>query len=142
MRSARGGDICALSSVGCEVTPYAIRASAAARESRTHSPWSRETQTLMIVDRGGALERRASTRFGEQRQLSWRRFLPGLVGKRGRIVAGKAMVGELRAQRIALLVTHGTINTFDRQEREGVGADEGAHAFEIVRRRQQLVALR
>ena len=71
-----------------------------------------------------------------------RRFLRRLVGQRGRIVAGEAVVGELRPQRIALLVAHGAVDALDRQERERIGADEVAHAFEVMGRRQQLVALR
>src|SRR4051794_6643563 len=44
-----------------------------------------------------------STRLGEQRQLPRRGVLAGLVGQRRRIVAGEAVVGELRPQRIAPL---------------------------------------
>src|SRR5262249_58250066 len=84
----------------------------------------------------------ASARLGEERQLPRRSLPPALVGQRGRIVTGEAVVGELRAQRIALLVAHRAVDAFDRQEGQRIRPDETAHAFEVVRPRQWLVALR
>src|SRR6516162_7675807 len=84
----------------------------------------------------------ASARLGEQRQLPRRSLPPAPIGQRGRIVAGEAVVGELRAQRVALLVAHSAVDALDRQEGERIRADETAHAFEVVGRRQELVALR
>ena len=45
------------------------------------------------------------------------------VGQRGRIVAGEAVVGELRPHRVAPLVAHGAVDAVDREEGERVGAD-------------------
>src|ERR1700721_2237504 len=81
------------------------------------------------------------TGFGEQRELARRGVLRGAVGQRGRIFAGEAMIGELRARRIAALLAHGAIDALDRKEGERIGADEFAHAFEIVGRGQKLVLL-
>src|SRR4051794_10845835 len=75
---------------------------------------------------------RSSARFGQQRQLPWPRCLIVAVGERGRIVAGEAVVGELRARRIALLDAHGTVDAVDRQEGKRIRADELAHALEIM----------
>ena len=52
------------------------------------------------------------------------------------------MVGELRTRRVAAFLAHGAIDAVDRQEGERVGADELPHAFEIVRRGEELVLLR
>ena len=59
----------------------------------------------------------------------------------GRIVAGEAMVGELRPHRIAALIAHGAVDAVDREEGERIRADELAHAFEVVGGGEQLVAL-
>src|SRR5215469_18226177 len=86
-------------------------------------------------------KRRLSARFREQGELTRRGVLGGPIGKRRRIFAGKAMIGELRAGRIAALFAHRAIDSIDRKECERVGADEFAHALEIVRRGKELVAL-
>src|SRR5207249_3480137 len=62
--------------------------------------------------------------------------------ERGRIVAGEAVIGELRLRRVALLIAHGAVDALDRQKGERIRADEAAHPLEIVRRREKLVALR
>ncbi len=77
----------------------------------------------------------------QQRQLPRACFLRGLVGERRRIIAGEAMVGELRPHRIAAGKAHGAVDAVDRQEGQRIGADELAHAFEIVGGGEQLVAL-
>src|SRR6516225_9191882 len=82
-----------------------------------------------------------SARFGEQRELAGRGVLRRAVGQRRRIFAGEAVIGELRTHRIAALLAHGAIDAFDREEGERVGADELPHAFEIVRRGEELVLL-
>ena len=69
------------------------------------------------------------------------RLLRHAVGERGRVFAGEAMIGELRPHRIAALLAHGAIDALDREEGERIGADELAHAFEIVGRGQELVPL-
>src|SRR5580692_12931799 len=79
--------------------------------------------------------------LGQKRQLARRGDLGGPVGERGRIVAGEAMVGELRAQRIAPLVAHGAVDALDREEGERIRADELAYAFDVVGGGQELVAL-
>ena len=68
--------------------------------------------------------RHSSARLGEQRELARRRVLRRAVGERGRIFAGEAMVGELRADRIAAFLAHGAIDAFDRKEGQRIGADE------------------
>src|SRR5579885_3354532 len=84
----------------------------------------------------------ASARFGKERELVGHDFPRHAVGERGRIFAGEAMIGELRPRRIAALFAHGAIDAVDRKEGERIGADESAHALEIVRRSKQLVLLR
>ena len=73
--------------------------------------------------------------------MPWLRLVPVLVGERRRIVAGEAMVGELRPHRIALLAAHRAVDAVDRKKRQRIGADERAHAFEVVIGGQELVAL-
>src|SRR5262245_49823731 len=63
-----------------------------------------------------ALNREGSARLGQERQLARRVVLRGLIGEPGRIVAGEAVVGELRARRVAHLVAHGPVDALDRQE--------------------------
>ena len=82
-----------------------------------------------------------SDRFCQQRQLPRARLLCAEVRERGRIVAGEAMVGELRPRRVATRQAHGAIDAIDRQEGQRVGADKFAHALEVVGRGQQFVAL-
>src|SRR5437016_4021193 len=84
----------------------------------------------------------ASARLGEQRQLPRRVIARALVGEWGRIVAGEAMVGELRPLRIAPLVAHRAVNAFDREEGERIRADEAPHLLDGVGRGEQLFALR
>src|SRR5580700_5296057 len=79
--------------------------------------------------------------FSEQRELARRGVLRRAVGEWGRVFAGEAMIGELRPHRIAALLAHGAIDALDREEGERIGADEFAHAFEIVSRGQELVLL-
>ena len=79
--------------------------------------------------------------FSQQGQLAWAGFLRGEIGKRGGIVAGKAMIGELRPHRVASRETHGAINTVYRQKCQRICANEFSHAFEVVGGREQLVAL-
>src|SRR5205823_10358532 len=86
--------------------------------------------------------RQNSTGLGKQRQLPRRRIRRAEIGERRRVVAGEAMVRELRTHGVALRITHGAIDAIDGQEREGIGANELAHAFEIVGGCQELVALR
>jgi hypothetical protein len=63
-----------------------------------------------------------------------------MVGERGRIVAGEAVVGELRAQR-SRPQAHRAVDAVDRQEGQRIRADEGAHLFERMGGGEQLVAL-
>src|SRR6478735_11771696 len=86
--------------------------------------------------------RGASTRFRQQRQLPWLALLPGLVGEPGRVFAGKAVIGELRLDRIARLKAHRLVDALDREEGERIRADEFSHALEVVGRGQELVELR
>src|SRR5262245_11818514 len=93
IRSARGGGIDVLSS---------FRTS-----ERSAGIHSLQIPTIRVRKGGpGAVppSRVASTRLGEQRQLPRRCFVAGLVGERGRIVPGEAVIRELRFQRIALLI--------------------------------------
>src|SRR5712692_4044124 len=80
-----------------------------------------------------------STRLRQERKLSRRGV--GAVGERGRIVAGEAVVGELRAQRVAALLAHGAVDAFDRQEGERIRAEYPAHLRDGVVSCEQLVAL-
>src|SRR5947208_78169 len=82
----------------------------------------------------------SSTRLGEQRELARARGLRGLVGQRRGIFAGEAMVGELRADRVAALEAHRAIDAVDRQESQRIGADEAAHAFHVMVGGEQLLA--
>ena len=86
---------------------------------------------------------RATNQLASARSESWRGVATSAVRSvsGGRIVAGEAMVGELRAQRIAPLVAHGAIDALDREEGERIRADERAHAFDVVGGGQELVAL-
>src|ERR1700758_4973204 len=68
-------------------------------------------------------------RFSQQRQLRASRIAE-LVDETGRIVAGEAMVGELRLSRIAAVIAHGAIDSVDGEEGERVGADKPAHLLE------------
>src|SRR5215470_8243430 len=79
--------------------------------------------------------------FGEQRQLSRAGVLGGLIGEGRRVVASEAVIGELRPRRVASLETHRAVDAVDRQEGEGIRADEFPHALEVVRGGEQLVAL-
>src|SRR6185437_7900191 len=81
-------------------------------------------------------------RLGQQRQLARGGVLPALVREQGRIIAGEAMVGELRMLRVTAFFAHRAVDALDREEGQRIRTDELAHAFEIVRRCQQLVALR
>src|SRR5580700_9205257 len=79
-------------------------------------------------------------RLSQQRQLL-APGLPELVDETGRIVAGEAMIGELRLSRVAPGIAHGAIDAVDGEERERVGADEPTHSLEVHARGEQLVAL-
>src|SRR6202451_1026457 len=81
------------------------------------------------------------TGFSEQRELARRGVLRRAVGQRGRVFAGEAMIGELRPHWIAALFAHGAIDALDREKVKRIGADEFAHAFEIVGRGQELILL-
>ena len=69
------------------------------------------------------------------------RLVRGLVGEAGRIVAGEAMVGELRPHRIALLETHGAVDAVHRHEGQGVRADQVAHLLQRMRGGEQAGAV-
>ena len=60
----------------------------------------------------------ASARLGQQRHL--RAILFHEVGERRRIVAGEAVVGELRAGGSRPLVAHGAVDAVDRQKGQRV----------------------
>ena len=55
---------------------------------------------------------RPSARFGQERQLLASRFAE-LIDKSGRVVAGEAMVGELRLPWVASRIAHRAINALD-----------------------------
>ena len=52
------------------------------------------------------------------------------------------MIGELRTDRIAAFLAHRAVDALDRQEGQRIRADEFPHAFEVVRRGEQLVPFR
>src|SRR6476660_9038165 len=64
--------------------------------------------------------------LGEERELAG---VGGavLVDELGRVIAGEAMIGELRGALIAPLVAERLIDAVDRQERQAGGADEFLH---------------
>src|ERR1700733_389499 len=80
-------------------------------------------------------------RLGEKRELPWRCVLRAAIGERGRIFPGEAMVGELRTHGIAAFFAHGAVDAVDRKERQGIGADELAHAFEVMRGGEEVILL-
>src|SRR5437016_14289018 len=84
----------------------------------------------------------ASARLGQQRELPGQCFLGHLVGERGRIFAGEAMIGELRPQGIAPLETHGAINAVDGKEGQRIVADEAPHALDVAGRSDDTLSLR
>src|SRR3984885_6180814 len=92
------------------------------------------------VESIAAIGYRSSARFGQKRQLLASR-VPELVDETGGIVAGEAMVGELRLSRVAAGITHGAIGSLDGQERERVGADKSPHPLEVHAGGEQLLAL-
>src|SRR5437660_1271840 len=108
MRPARGWDM----NYSDLIIPR--RAEGANPESITTIRAGKKGRGLWILDSLALLGFRddafRSARLGEQRQLPRRVIARALVGQRGWIVAGEAMVGELRPLRIAPLIAHCAIN--------------------------------
>src|SRR5271166_7088467 len=80
-------------------------------------------------------------RLGQQRQM----LASGLavsVDQPRRIIAGEAMVRELRLPGVSSGIPHGSVDPIDRQKSEAVGAHELAHRLEAHARGEQFVALR
>src|SRR5690348_7585901 len=102
-------------------------------------PRARQAPPLRLVSRSYRkwTKSRWLANFSEQRKLP-RHRLAALVSERRRVVAGKAMVGELRAARVAMVVAHRAIDAVDRQEGEAVGAEVLAHALEVLIGREQV----
>src|SRR5580700_608148 len=135
-------------------SPPTVRATATtwaparASASAVAAPMPREapvTRAMRPERRAGRLPAGLTTgpsaRLRQERQLP-RRRLAGAVGQRGRIFASEAVVGELRAYRVAADLAHGAVDAVDREEGEGIGADDRPHLLDGVGRGQELVALR
>src|SRR5205823_7113290 len=75
----------------------------------------------------------------EERQLLY--GFTSDVGQMGGIVAGEAVVGELRPVRIAFLVTDCAINAVDREEGKRADTDIVAHFFQRVSGSKQSLLL-
>src|SRR5580658_6792885 len=89
----------------------------------------------------GVAEKR-SARCSQQGELARWCFLCHAVGERSRIFPSEAMVGELRARRVAPLLAHGAVDAVDREEGERIRADELPHTLQIVGGGKELVLLR
>src|ERR1700680_4910005 len=65
-----------------------------------------------------------------------------LVKEAGRVIAGKAVISELRASGVASGISHGSIDSVYGEKCEAIGPHEPAHRVQVHPRREQLVTLR
>ena len=97
--------------------PAAASASAAARPMPRDAPVTRAIAAASrFVAHGLSRLRRGATAGSG--------VAPARSVSGGRVVAGEAMVGELRPDRIAPLLAHGPVEAVDREEGEAIDADD------------------
>jgi hypothetical protein len=80
-------------------------------------------------------------RLGKQRKLARGRWTFQIAEPCG-VIAGKAVIGELRLHRIALVVAHDVVDPLDGEKRQRVAAHILAHFLQRMGCRQQVLAVR